>query len=76
MARERVRQVEYELSCGDLYQISRTPVPEFLEEFCGHLRATRTAKSCYNVFNRLRSVFGPVCPSLRARQPGSPARRL
>lgn len=75
VAKEKVRQIDYELSRGELQRVSRIPLRNFLEEFCKHLAASRTYKSYKNDFSRLRTVFGPVCESLKIRPPGSPLRR-
>jgi len=76
IAREKIRQLEYELSRGELQNVSRTLLPNILEDFCNFLQTTRTPKSAKNVFNRLRSVFGPVCPSLKHRPPDSPEGKI
>jgi integrase len=75
-AKQKVQKIEYELAIGDLRQTSRTPLADVIESFCRYLQTTRPAKSCYNVYNRLRAIFGPVCDSLQPRQPGSPDRQL
>ncbi len=72
VAREKVRQIEYELSRGELQQVSRLGLPSFLQKYCQYLSANRTYKSYKNDFGRLRSFFGPVCESLEIRPPGSP----
>ena len=73
-AKEKVCQIDYELSRGELQQVSRILLRNFLEEFCQHLAASRTYKSYKNEFGRLRTVFGPICESLKIRPPGSPLR--
>jgi len=70
VARAKKRQIEYELSIGQLQQASELEVPEILEAFCKHLEATRTYKSFKNDISRLRAFFGPVCESLKPRPPG------
>lgn len=74
VARDKLKQIEYELATGDLQLSSELPLPEVLEDFCRHLMSVRTNKSYKNDFSRLRVVFGPVCPALKIRPPGSPDR--
>ena len=45
IAKEKFKQIEYELSIGDMRQVSRTPLVKVLEEFCKYLQTTRPAKS-------------------------------
>ena len=62
------RQIEGDEARGDLAAPSRTPLPEFLENFCRFLRTIRTRKSYKNDVSYLRIFFGPLCPAM---QPGS-----
>jgi len=64
VAQNKVKQIEYELSLGELGLASKLPLPTILEAFCKELKATRTTKSYKNDFSRLRIFFGPICPSL------------
>ncbi len=64
------RQIEYELSLGDLHVASQLPLVPILEAFCKHLASTRTYKSFKNDFSRLRAFFGPICQSLEPCLPG------
>jgi integrase len=66
---ERVKKlIEGQEASGDLVAPSRTPLPEFLEEFCQFLSTVRTGKSYKNDLSILRMLFGPVCSGL---EPGS-----
>lgn len=69
IAKEKKIKIEYELSFGDLYEASSIPLAVVLEEFCHHLKATRTYKSFKNDISRLRSFFGPVCECLKLGYP-------
>lgn len=64
IARDKKKQIEYELSVGDLHIASKLSVKVVLEDFCKHLKITRTFKSYKNDLSRLRTFFGPVCESL------------
>ncbi|KPK76897.1 MAG: hypothetical protein AMJ79_05035, partial [Phycisphaerae bacterium SM23_30] len=68
VALDRKRQIEYQLATRGLVLPSETPLAEFLEDFCQHLKTIRTPKSYKNDISNLRIFFGPVCPSL---QPGN-----
>jgi len=58
-------KVEYERATRGLALPSKTPIAEFLEEFCRFLETIRsTHKSYKNDMSRLRVFFGPICPSL------------
>ncbi|MFB3893970.1 MAG: tyrosine-type recombinase/integrase [Phycisphaerae bacterium] len=70
IAKDKLKQIEYELSVGELYGITRLPLPMILEGFCRHLMATRTYKSWKNDLSRLRVLFGPVCEPLKPGFPG------
>jgi integrase len=70
VAKAKKKQVEYQLSLGELHAASQLQVPEVLETFCRYLKATRTRKSYKNDFSRLRTFFGPVCESLEPGPPG------
>jgi integrase len=65
VALSKKKQIEYELSIGDLHIASRLPLPVLLETFCKHLQNIRTRKSYKNDISRLRVFFGPVCESLK-----------
>jgi len=65
VALAKKKQIEYQLSLGQLHAASQLRVPEILEAFCKHITATRTYKSYKNDISRLRSFFGPVCESLK-----------
>lgn len=70
VARDKVRQIEYDLAVGNLHGVTRLPLPTILQAFCRHLMATRTYKSWKNDLSRLRVVFGPVCEALKPGTPG------
>lgn len=72
VARDKIKQVEYELSLGQMQGISRLPLAEFLETFCGHERAVKAHKTYKNDISRLRVIFGPICDPLKILPPGSP----
>ncbi len=66
VARRVKQQVEADESRGDLVAPSRTPLPEFLEDFCQFLPTVRTGgKSRSADISLLRLFFGPTCPSLK-----------
>ena len=46
---------------------SRIPISEAIEEFCQHLREIQTKNSYDSEISRLRTMFGPLCPSLEYR---------
>jgi len=71
VARDKIRQIEYELSLGQMQGISRLPLVEFLETFCHHERAVKSHKTYKNDISRLRVVFGTICESLKILPPGS-----
>ena len=71
VAVSKKRRIEYELALGDLHAASKLPLPAILQEFCKHLVATRTFKSCKNDLSRLRVFFGPICEALEPGIPGS-----
>ncbi len=60
------RRIEGEEAKGELVAPSRTPLAEFLEEFCRYLSTVRTRSSYSADLSVLRVFFGPICPSLRA----------
>ena len=65
-AAERIlKQIEGEHACGSLVAPSKTPLPEFLEDFCQFLKTIRTRKSHVNDYSVLRVFFGPICPALQ-----------
>ena len=64
VALSKRKQIEYELSIGDLHIASRLPLSVLLEAFCKYLRNIRTRKSYKNDISRLRTFFGPICESL------------
>jgi len=70
VALAKKKQIEYQLSLGELHAASQLRVPEILEAFCKHITATRTYKSYKNDISRLRKFFGPVCESLKPCPPG------
>lgn len=66
---ERIkRRIEGDEAKGELMAPSRTPLREFLDEYCRFLATIHTPKSYKNDLSVLRIVFGPICPSL---EPGS-----
>jgi integrase len=62
------RQIEGDEAKGDLIAPTKTPLPEFMEDFCKFLSTIRTSKSYKNDVSSLRVIFGLICPSL---EPGS-----
>ena len=62
------RQVEGDKAKGELLRPSKTPLPEFLEDYCRFLSTERTAKSYANDLSVLRIAFGSITPAL---EPGS-----
>ena len=72
VAQQKLKQIEYELSLGQMQGITRLPVPQFLEGFCQHEKAVKARKTYKNDVSRLRVIFGPVCEALRILPPGSP----
>ncbi|MBM4045056.1 MAG: hypothetical protein FJ279_08080 [Planctomycetes bacterium] len=64
VARRIKRQIEGEEAKGELLAPSKTPLPAFLEDFCGFLSTIRTRKSYLADTSVLRIFFGPICPSL------------
>jgi len=80
LARERGRLLEASVKDGRFAlaaACTQTPLGELLEQFCEHLRATRTAKSAQNELYYLRQLFGPMCPALQvnSRKPLPDAER-
>jgi integrase len=73
IARGKVKQLEYDLSLGDLRQASKLPLVTVLEAYSKHLKGIRTYKSWKTDLGRLRVLFGPICEALIIRPPGSPA---
>lgn len=71
IARDKKKQIEYQLSIGDLHTASRLPVSVVLEDFCRYLKRTRQPKTYKNDISRLRIFFGPICESLKPLPPGS-----
>ena len=59
------RRVEAEMTTGQLLAPSRTPLPEFLADFCRYLSTKRTRKSYSADCSALRVFFGPICPALQ-----------
>ena len=70
VALSKKRQIEYEISLGDLHLASKLPLPALLAAFCKHLKSIRTFKSYTNDISRLRVFFGPVCEELQPKIPG------
>ncbi len=64
IAKQKKKQIEYELSIGELQAASHLPIGTVLQQFCEHLQATRTFKSRKNDVSRLRVFFGPICEAL------------
>jgi len=63
-AAERVlKQIEGDQASGCLVAPSKTPLPEFLQDFCEFLKTIRTRKSYVNDYSVLRVFFGPICPA-------------
>lgn len=80
LARERARVLESATKDGQFLihaAGTRTPLAHALEEFCGHVRATRTAKSAQTDVYYLRQLFGAACPAMQvnSRKPISDAER-
>ncbi|MEI8196325.1 MAG: hypothetical protein WCI73_10485, partial [Phycisphaerae bacterium] len=71
IARAKVKQLEYDMSLGDLRQVTKLPLVKVLEAYCLHLKGIRTYKSWKNDLSRLRVLFGPLCELLEIRPPGS-----
>ena len=65
VAKKAKRQIEGEEVKGELIAPSKTPLPEFLEDYCGFLSTIRTGKSYKNDISLLRILFGPICPALK-----------
>ncbi|MCY2929338.1 MAG: tyrosine-type recombinase/integrase, partial [Planctomycetota bacterium] len=65
VARKLKEQIEADEVRGDLVAPSKTPLPEFLENFCQFLTTIRTDKSFSADASALRVFFGPICPSLK-----------
>lgn len=72
IAKARKRQIEYELSLGDLHLATKLKVTAVVAAFCQHLQVTRTFKSWKNDVSRLRVFFGPICDELKPRVGGPP----
>ena len=64
-AKQIKRQVEGDKAKGELLGPSKTPLAEFLEDYCRFLSTTRTAKSYKNDRSVLRIVFGSISPALQ-----------
>ena len=64
IARDKKRQIEYELTVGLLQTASRLPLAAVVEDFCQHLQARSPHKARRTDFGRLRCFFGPICKSL------------
>ncbi len=60
-----LKQIEGEHASSSLVAPSKTPLPEFLEDFCQFLKTIRTRKSYVNDYSVLRVFFGPICPALQ-----------
>ena len=68
IAKRKLRKLEYQASIGELELPSATPIVPFLGAFCEHLRTIRpTPKGYKNEISYLRTIFGPVCPTLEPR---------
>lgn len=75
IARDRKKQIEYELMVGDLQTESRLELPFIIEEFCKHLKARSPQKAHKNDMSRLRSFFGPICESLQLGRLGGTSKK-
>lgn len=75
IARDRKKQIEYELMIGDLLAESRLELPVIIEEFCGHLKARSPRKARKNDMSRLRCFFGPICESLQLGMVGGTSKK-
>jgi integrase len=75
VARDKQRQIEYELSIGDLHVVSKLPLALILEDFCGHQQAKRPYKAYRNDFSKLRVFFGPRCEALKLGTLGGNSRK-
>lgn len=67
LARERARLVESSVKDGNFavdMAVTRTPIAHALEDFCQHLRTTKTPKSAQTDIYYLRQLFGPACPAM------------
>jgi hypothetical protein len=61
IARSRLRQAEYLLETRGLVRPSETPLAEFLEDFCAHLRSIRT----YHAYSCIPTQAGTSRPRTR-----------
>ncbi len=75
IARDKKRQIEYELSTGTLPTISRLPLAAVIEDFCQHLKARSPHKAGRTDFGRLRCFFGPICESLHLGTRGGQSKK-
>ena len=76
IARSRLHQVEYLLETRGLVRPSETPLAEFLEDFCSHIRSIRTYNSYRKDISYLRIFFGPICESLKPGHTGNKDKTL
>jgi integrase len=76
VAQSKLRQVEYLLETRGLVQPSETPLAEFLEDFCSHIRSIRTYNSYRKDLSYLRIFFGPICESLKPGHTGNKDKTL
>ncbi len=61
VARDKLKEIEYQLATKRLGLPSKTPVRELLADYCSHMRAHRKHKSAESDIGRLRKFF-EACP--------------
>jgi len=70
IARARLSELETELNSGnDTPFPSKTAIPDVLESFVAYMRSRRSASSVNRDLSPLRIMFGPVCESLKVKNP-------
>ena len=80
LARERARLLETSIKDGMFVlraACTRTPLSTALDDYCRHLRTSKTSKSSQTDIYYLRQLFGPAAPGLlvNSRKPISHAER-
>ena len=78
IAKEKQRKFESAQASGNDNPLpTRTPIPEVLEAYVQHIRATKSPKSAQNDIYYLREMFGPCCEALTitSRTPSAKARK-
>jgi integrase len=70
IAREKIRQIESaQFRQDDIPLPTKTPLPEIIEKYLFQFRARSSERNAQKQITYFRSMFGPVCESLKIKNP-------